>query len=132
MGKNFAFLKTSDLWKNISRSDYFFFNFYFFLFLHFVFYLGLIFFISYFLFFHFFFFAFSIQICYLSFHCVLLIINYNQGAEIEIKAQKFWKHSGTLSFQHIFSCWTRIWPSFFNIFCPISKKLYFLVFFPIS
>ena len=104
MDENFAFLKKSDLRKSIlGRSDFFgFFNF-----------------------------SLSMQICYSPFRYVLSIFNYSQEAwQQELKyrskiAKNLWK----ITNQHIFLCWTQIWPSFINNhLASLSKISFFAIF----
>ena len=104
MDENFAFSKKSDLRKSIlGRSDFF----------------------------GFFDFSLSMQICYSPFRYVLSIFNYSQEAwqqELKYKS-KIAKNLWNITNQHIFSCWTRIWPSFINNhLASLSKISFFAIF----
>ena len=104
MDENFAFSKKSDLRKsNLGRSDFFrFFNF-----------------------------SLSMQICYSPFRYVLSIFNYSQEAwqqELKYKS-KIAKNLWNITNQHIFLCWTQIWPSFINNqLASLSKISFFAIF----
>ena len=104
MDENFAFSKKSDLRKSIlGRSDFF----------------------------GFFDFSLSMQICYSPFRYVLSIFNYSQEAwqqELKYKS-KIAKNLWNITNQHIFSCWTQIWPSFINNhLASLSKISFFAIF----
>ena len=60
--------------------------------------------------------------------CFLLIVRELNGRTYNV-GSKLPKSFGISLFWHIFSCWTRIWPPFWNIFwAPLSKIHFFAIF----